>query len=159
MNTSEAQETAEYVQAVRGEITRLAMQHHSADRLGVALGKVLQPHTEYGIYDECEHDHQQIGWNGSWPVYEPGVVLVDEIGTTCNQVASACTHCCTEQIHGGDEVQREDCADASHDVFWRGCWPCQTWLDAGDALGIPRPDSLAARLPKKLAAELAERRQ
>lgn len=135
----------EYLQIVRAELARLA-QHDGADRLAGTVTRMLAPHTEFGIYGECEHNHEQIGWNGPWPVYEPGVVLVDEIGLTCRHEYSACTQCCTDQIHGGDLVQREDCAVAGHDVFWRSCWPCQVWLDAGDALGIPRPEGQAANL-------------
>lgn len=137
----------EYVQAVRNEITRLSLQHPSADRLGITVTRMLAQHTEFRIYDECEHDHQQIGppedtrsarcWNGARPIYEQGVVLVDEIGLTCNYVYSVCSQCCTDQLHGGDQVQREDCADAGNDPFWHSCWPCQAWLDAGGSLGIP----------------------
>ena len=138
--------TEEYLQIVRAEIARLAQQDGS-DRLAATVTRMLAPHTEFGIYGECEHNHEQIGWNGPRPVYEPGVVLVDEIGPTSNHEFSTCTQCCTDQIHGGDEIQREDCANANvDDVFWHSCWPCQAWLDAGDGLGIPRPESLAANL-------------
>lgn len=128
----------EYVRVVRTEIARLSQ--HTDGRLGQAMTRMLAQHTEFGIYDECEHEHRQIGWNGPWPVYEPGVADVDEIGPTCNHVYSVCSQCCTDQLHGSDPVQREDCADACHDPFWHSCWPCQAWLDAGDALGLSRPD-------------------
>ncbi|GAA2772933.1 hypothetical protein [Saccharopolyspora taberi] len=116
----------EYVQTVRDEIVRLSIQHTSADQLGMAITSILNAHREFPIYDECDHEHDQI---------DTHVADIEDIGLTCNKIKSACSLCCTED--GGGDYQDERCADA----HTSDCWPCQPWLDAGDALSIPRPDT------------------
>ena len=130
----------EYVQKVRDEIE--AFMTSSGAQLAVAMTKVLASHTEFKIYDECEHEHKPIGKTDDEEyLFEPGVVEVEDIGMTCNHAYSVCRQCCTDQQHGGDWYQREDCANAHNAIGTAPCWPCQPWLAAGDALSIPRPET------------------
>jgi hypothetical protein len=58
------------------------------------LDAVRDLHKPYGIYDECDHDHD--GKDG------PDVVLVEDIGFTCAKLYDICSACC--EPHAGQSL-------------------------------------------------------
>jgi hypothetical protein len=65
------------------------------------IEKVRELHRPYGIYGECGHDHEP---------EDEGVVLVEDIGYTCDKEYDVCSACCASEYSG----QSEFCVDA-HD--------------------------------------------
>lgn len=59
--------------------------------------KLLDLHKPYGIWEECEHNHD--GADGA-------ARYIDDVGLTCNKVYDICRECCSD----GDG-QNEACAD------------------------------------------------
>lgn len=72
-----------------------------------AIARVRAIHGPYGIWDECDHQHQP---------GDPGVADIDDIGLTCNQLYVICRVCCTNgHINAAGEYlpeqQSEECVD------------------------------------------------
>ena len=71
-------------------------------RLQAAVERVREMHVPFRIYGECECEDTTT----------PGHVDVEEVGTTCNLLYTACRECCTSGAVY--RYQTEDC-DAGHD--------------------------------------------
>jgi hypothetical protein len=88
-NASEKwREDADFIAHAREDIPYL---------LGV-ISAVRALHRPYGIYDECDHQHEEAGGD---------VIDASEIGLTCAKLYDVCRECCTDD---GD-YQGESCAD------------------------------------------------
>lgn len=129
-----------YLHAVRTEIYRAFRNGH--DPLVAPLLAVLDTHADFRLYDECSHDHQPTGWDHlGREIHPEHIGVVDQLGATCNHIASVCTSCCT-QLRAGDD-QSDECRD-EHDHGTHGllalvspCWPCGDIRTIGKALGLP----------------------
>jgi hypothetical protein len=83
------------------------------DALHARNTAALALHTEFKIYDGCDHEHT------AEDVDAGRAINVYDVGYTCSDgyEYSICRHCCT----GGSGFQSEECAGHS-----RPCWPCAT---------------------------------
>jgi hypothetical protein len=86
------------------EWLRLTQEHDALPQLTAALRAVLALHKPWGIYTECDHDHQEED--------EPGVVEIDMVGLTCREglMYEVCVECCIED-GPFEQFQFEHCAD------------------------------------------------
>ena len=101
----------------------------AARRLLAAVEAVLAHHSEFRIYDECDHEHSQEEVDAGTAVDCPGADFV-----TCRDgyAYSVCRACCT-----GGWSQMEECA-SDHDHG--DCWPCPTcWAITTALLGEGSP--------------------
>lgn len=103
-----------------------AAYHAERDAARAGIEHVRELHTEFRLYDDCGHLHDEEG--------DADVkAIVEDLGPVCQDgyVSSICRTCCA----GGGDGQTSGCVDA-HDG---PCWPCATVraLGPSDAAGRP----------------------